>query len=1096
MINNKDELKKYLNNNKIQTRWLKNENGKFVDFIENDILIKYIENGASLEIIDFIILHSYGTVNYISFGTEGPLYSSPLSSALKNNRFDIANLLIDYGAEIERIPFETIKKIINMENLEYLKQKNYVVPSQLIHYLITSNANELLNQLFNLFLFNNEFILKLVLCHKNKMTLSNKQLRQIINSVTNKINFNSSFYETAIKKNNYEAFNLLCNYDTRGNEYIIKDICNTLKVDFVNRDIQYVLTTDRNDLKELFLHNVKNSDLKYPMNKPLLNYLEQMTTYAEDKKHIETLISNNLYKEFKEYVEEHRVLLSKFHFQVFNKKYHKYRKRDIIGYSIEACDSIKLINYIIDQCKKEDPNFIQEHLYYLYSALYQNKFKIAEFLLRKLDKADFKLIFTWLRNSKVLNPRNLQFLLSHNIFHYREDSNDVQHIQFSSFLHSMENKYRYPLKKFLQSYIYNNSFILTLLSIYKNRTSLSESKLQEMITNEKNKFNCRSMYALALQDHDFEEMNTLYNYDTREKQTILKDIFNILIKMDNEVTNQFCNKIMDGTLKLPVDELYLSHLRNGELIRQTVLEKINNNQVNELNDFLTSHNFSLTYFNNPFNEDLLTSMIKNDGTTPEMIKFIIKQYTSLNYAVYSDNESPINDLQLNNSSSSSFSSPNIPYSPLSLSLAFNKFNIAKMLMDHGADINYRWKGYNNNENYQIFNNLHQMKQLNSSNLKFLINYGYTFTSEDIQLFITNKTKNTKRKRNQYSTNDRDHDTNDSIDRKEKEEKQTKKCLKIILENYVWDNQFILKLIHISKNRLAHSNAQFHSLILHEKNKIVLTKSLVDEALYHSDDEFLELLFNYDISSPTYLYTESKELYPFITNENSNFLQYLFDHELIDFTKNISLEPFLIKFLPWDDEFELASDDSYPDFAERKNDKNRYLGLNHFDHFKLFLERYINIKLQETSETSETTATTIPPLENENMTKIILRLYQKLCMRANDNEQFTKGMDFINLLLEKLLYHKTFYFSHYESSLLKLFDFEFQVLYIKKSLLHKNFNLNNVNIKSVLLYLKKLDEDLILFNYFAEELLNDDTVQDKINAKDILNFVHKVQESLK
>ncbi|ORX48370.1 hypothetical protein BCR36DRAFT_354652, partial [Piromyces finnis] len=126
---NVEELKKYIKNNYISINELSydHNNDSF------DLLIFSIQSNSSLKIIEYII-SLYSNLNYKeqdkTFNYQF-FWNVPLYTAIANNRFDISNLLLKYGADINYekniIKFLYDKKFLNCENLIYiLNNKNFI----------------------------------------------------------------------------------------------------------------------------------------------------------------------------------------------------------------------------------------------------------------------------------------------------------------------------------------------------------------------------------------------------------------------------------------------------------------------------------------------------------------------------------------------------------------------------------------------------------------------------------------------------------------------------------------------------------------------------------------------------------------------------------------------------------------------------------------------------------------------------------------------------------------------------------------------------------------------------------------------------------
>ena len=804
--NNVNELQQYIQENGIQ---IKQFNNKFVD-----ILITSIENDASIEMAEFIINYGkYKTMNFIIHGSPDYVKKTALSSAIKNNNFKLADYLIDYGAEINFIPYDILKTILGRKNCKYILTKGIYITSNLINSLIKDNFNYFLKQIFLDLFYCNEFILNLLSIKNSNNFLSSKQLETIINNEKNKIAINESMYKIAIDNNNYEAINILYSYDTRTKNAIFNDFYSIFKISDKTTKIN-------------FINKIKSQELEIPKDVDFLNCLENIITEKEKKLIIMNFIKENNVAGLKKYIQENNEQLND-----YNDKYDECN--DILKLSIENNVSTKMLNFIIQECQYEHFDYYINingvNISLLYFVIIQNKYKIFDILRRKNVDVNYGKILICLYKNKLLNNKNLKYILN----------NDSFQLASSTINTLITDNQIALLKTILEYYVFNNSFILKLLSMYKNKTGISQYQFKDIIRKEKNKLNFNdSMYRTAIEKDNYDALQFLYDYDNRNKDIALYEIFKLLDKDEKKYHNGkisvFSEKIKNHELKIEMDEKFLNNFYDIEEKRKNIMEKIKTNDILQLKEYITKNHILITCYNNEY-FDILIYAIENDAFA-EIIKYIIVFYVSLNFTVYDKIERKHK-------------------SPLSCAISLNKFSIAKLLLENGANINY--KIYASDIVYKLYNE----HLLNTKNLGYILDHGYNISSKLITMLVRN------------NKND---------------------ILKRIINFYVFDNIFILKLLSIYKNHIHLSSKQLNDIILNEKSKIKIEHEWYFEALYYNNHEAITILYH-NLYNEHNLFFDKYELYKLfdkaIYDHNDEFIKNLFTSNWFD-SHNFKIEEYL------------------------------------------------------------------------------------------------------------------------------------------------------------------------------------------------------------
>jgi len=223
--NNVAELENYLFQNNIHPEDRRTTN-------DNDLLIYAIENNASNDIIA-CLLHHYPTLNY-TFYAGNYRYKNPLFSAIGEGHLRVARLLMENNADINYdlvISQDQQKQSIlyNLANLASINpitlriilrsglRLDKITPDLILLFIQICYKNRYLHVIFRHYIFDNEFILKLLQYYKHATVLSNEQLSAIITNEKNKIKITDKMYVHAMKKwyEKIDVIELLLSYDCR-----------------------------------------------------------------------------------------------------------------------------------------------------------------------------------------------------------------------------------------------------------------------------------------------------------------------------------------------------------------------------------------------------------------------------------------------------------------------------------------------------------------------------------------------------------------------------------------------------------------------------------------------------------------------------------------------------------------------------------------------------------------------------------------------------------------------------------------------------------------------------------------------------------------
>jgi ankyrin repeat protein len=244
--NNVEEFERYVKERDIVLKNLNNQGF--------DILIYTIENNISVDIIKSIIEQKqYKTYNYVI--NENSRQKVPLISAILNNNFEIADLLIKHNANINQ--FDIIYYLfkinrLNYQNLNYILYHGFHIRNitpYLINELIETNNNIILNKIFKYYLFSNEFILNFLKMYQDQNPVSLQHLQEVLRKEKKGIKVEGTMYDKALAKENYGAFKILFENDSGDEDNLLYKVnkYDLLEKAVKTNDINFVKTILRYD---------------------------------------------------------------------------------------------------------------------------------------------------------------------------------------------------------------------------------------------------------------------------------------------------------------------------------------------------------------------------------------------------------------------------------------------------------------------------------------------------------------------------------------------------------------------------------------------------------------------------------------------------------------------------------------------------------------------------------------------------------------------------------------------------------------------------------------------------------------------------------
>lgn len=312
--------------------------------------------------------------------------------------------------------------------------------------------------------------------------------------------------------------------------------------------------------------------------------------------------------------------------------------------------------------------------------------------------------------------------------------------------------------------------------------------------------------------------------------------------------------------------------------RNYIQKIILKNNLAEFKSFIKATKVNLRDFNDDHYDLLISTIEAESEVSLEIIQFIIDElpYESLNYFIHNADEQNANRF-VNVYSYGHYKTP------LFSAIAHQKFDIASLLIKNKADINYKITDFKSLtgvaiNTVNIVNNLYSTYHLNRKNLKYILSHGFKIQGITSSLII------------------------DLISYKNEIKND---LLEIIFRYYIYDNDFILNLLHSYKYQKTLSNRKLHYLMTKEKNKIVINDAMYASTVqyaYYKNWDALCLFFVYDGSDSLKIFDRVQRyqiLDLAIEKNDYYFLKTLLNYKPWKQSKNLDIERLIIKAIQKD-----------------------------------------------------------------------------------------------------------------------------------------------------------------------------------------------------
>jgi len=798
------ELKKFINIYNIDLREINN--------IEFDLLIFSIDEYASPKLINYIIQQcQYKTLNY-TFNTKNG-YSTynnnsfiqnnefislktPLYTAIINKNFEISNLLIKNGANINYGVFNenlgemdilsylcyvdtvTHGESLDIENLKYILNNGFYIKgiakdmvNKLI-FLIQMSKINIIEMIFKYYIFDNSFIINLLNNYiKNKNGLSDIELQNIILKEKSKLVIDEILYQIAIREENYEAIKIFLDYDSSQQTTLINRI---VKYNILEKSVStnnftliekilncknYIIPTNlieniiineckHNNIKkvEIFIKNLKSDILNTIDFKKILYELSHHFSYCYNEPVMKILIEVLLNISFDDFNNIGTVFLKNYDSQYLNL---------ILNILLEI-GNLNLVQCFIENLEiklKIDVN-VKDIVgtYPIFVAVHTNKIEIFEYLIKKGTKYYIKVkndTSTTLLSTAInsYNYMVVKYLLNTDILYMEDVNYNNYHPLIKAIYQNQSDRVKALLSSESLNEINKDStkfvichFTPLILSYLLNNKEIFEILIKFFDINELDSFGYNLLYYAILKE-DIKMINYLINngIDINFMKSRSKGRYHSALDISILIKNKEIFNILINNEKI------LLNIPNklGEIPLITILKYNDCNIIfkKEIIEqlLLKGANINLTFKHK--NSPLIYSIQEKSLILTELliqngatINFI-DDYgdTPLIYAV-KENSYPIVKLLIENNANVNYTDEQ-GYTPLFYAVRSDSISLVKLLIENGADINNR-KSIPIIESAFLNNSLSMIQLIMENGFDFTI----TYKIESILISYFNKGK--------------------------------------------------------------------------------------------------------------------------------------------------------------------------------------------------------------------------------------------------------------------------------------------------------------------------------------------------------------------
>ncbi|ORX42387.1 hypothetical protein BCR36DRAFT_587204 [Piromyces finnis] len=481
-------------------------------------------------------------------------------------------------------------------------------------------------------------------------------------------------------------------------------------------------------------------------------------------------------------------------------------KFDLLVLAIDSNAPINLIKYILQECRYPTLNYYlnyrcqkennQQQLHYpnfnvspLSLALLKNNYDVADLLLQHHADINFEIDNNDLYYTLYHHPTQSNSMTTITTFQYIL-KNGI-HSPSPSFISTLiKNFHNELLEMLIKHFNLSRRMILQLLSFYKYQQTLTAKQLDTLLKNTIDF--TEDMYNDAITLANDKALKILISYDTKNRYQIN---YTLLKYATQYPTDHFITAIQNGSLTLPFNtEKILDNLRHMEEKKIRIRELVGQNDVHSLQQFITRNEFPLLLCchdatpNKIKKEDILMYAIKNQSSY-DMIQFILKHYysTSLNYTLGSSQ------------------------SPLLEALTQSRFDVAKLLIRKGADINYK-VFFNDRILYYLY-----YRHLTPRQLIFCIKHGAVLFDDAfdvVQKFIENSQNH---------------------------------LLNLLFKQCIFNNDAIYHLLLLYKNKTKLNRKQLKWFLNKKKGNLSVKKRWYKIANQKQNDQALKILSENDFT---------------------------------------------------------------------------------------------------------------------------------------------------------------------------------------------------------------------------------------------------------